>query len=215
MDSGLHSSLPVRSLALLLLVAACRFDPNGVDRSAPHPDGGVTILPDATTPGPIDAATVHQPDAPMSMIDASPTDPCGTACAAAGGVCTAGACVITCPAGTCNGGTVNCPPGIPCVVSCGDTACAQGIDCTSASSCDIQCSGTDACIAGVTCAGTSCSITCDGDSACHDGVACNATSCTVSCIGDKACKDSACCGGGACGSSCTHSSGGCCSCSGC
>jgi hypothetical protein len=173
-------------------LAACSFDASGLALGL---DGSVA--------------------GPPSLADASPAE-CQAECAAAGGVCQAGTCVITCDSSATCPGLVQCPPGLPCVVQCtGQNSCANGVACAGPASCEIDCTGRGSCNGGVACDGPSCIVRCTQQDSCGGGITCDATSCDLTCHGDKACQQGVCCSGASCGSSCNAGDNACCKCGGC
>lgn len=153
------------AFALALVVAGCLSSPTVQLVDQAPGDGG---SPEALSG---DASTEA---APPDVID----DACSDECAAAGGTCSAGTCVITCP-GAASCANVVCPEGVPCQVECvGREACGK-VTCTAATSCTIRCDGDHACKGDVRCSGPSCAVTCTNGGCKADDVKCCASTCTV------------------------------------
>lgn len=156
----------------------------GLDEAGnPLADAGATG--EAASPGD-DASMPTMPD-PLAGVAA-----CAAACPAAGGTCNGATCVIACPGAPGCGGTIVCPPGIACSVTCSGMQSCGSVDCGTASSCSINCNGNQSCGA-VRGMAAQTAITCSGKDACKN-VGCGGASCTVTCV-DAACKppDVRCC----------------------
>ena len=97
-------------------------------------------------------------------------------------------CCFACGAlGSCAARVV-CPAGVPCKVTCGQSACAGGIDCTKASACDLGCVGYGSCNGAIGCAGSRCDVRCAGQSSCASTVTCDAGErCDVDCSAYGSC----------------------------
>lgn len=166
----------------VIAITACGISAVGefIEEPRPTRDGGPDapfLLPDGAR---IDGAS----DADVPDVD--PVVVCPTVCEA--GTCDAGTCVIECTdaAAPCFKGKVECPPGVPCAVSCAvKDGCLLGVDCTQASACNIACTGEAACAGGVKCSGATCAVDCTGaGAACALGVECDAGTCNVACAKD-------------------------------
>lgn len=154
-----------------------------IQEPGPTRDGGPDgpfLLPDGA---PIDGGL----DADLPDVD--PVVVCPKVCEA--GTCDAGTCVIECTdaAAPCFTGKVECPPGVPCAVSCAvKDGCLLGVDCTQATACNIACTGEAACAGGVKCAGSACKVDCTGPgTTCAAGVQCEAGTCNIFCANND-CK---------------------------
>jgi hypothetical protein len=133
-----------------------------------------------------DASMPTMPD-PFAGVAA-----CAAACPAAGGMCSGAMCVIACPGAPGCGGTIKCPPGVACNVTCSGAQSCAGIDCGTASSCGVTCNGNQSCGSIQGTAGQT-TVNCTGKDACKD-VGCGGATCAVTCA-DSACKppDVKCC----------------------
>jgi len=158
--------------------------------TGPAADGAPSDDNDATTPG-ADGGDANDRDGG----EAGSTGDCGgkaALCTAAGGTCAAdGTCHIDCPGSTCPGPRPKCPKGLKCVVTCGDDACAYGVDCND-SECTILCQGNQSCGAGdqVQCGGPTCAIVCSGQNSCKSTISCGGTlgSTMITCSGLNSCS---------------------------
>jgi hypothetical protein len=128
--------------------------------------------------------------------------------------------VIVCPEvcdGGCGDGTcvirgdtpalrtrIECPPGLPCRVTCGEGgACLAVVDCSAAISCEVACTGDDACHGGVVCGAGPCSIECRGRFSCGAIDCADTTSCSIACTGALSCfSEVTCCDAGSCAIAC-------------
>jgi hypothetical protein len=158
-------------------------------------DGGVPI--DASVPG--DASDEASLDA---AVDVTAPDVACQQCAGNGGACeqrtapdggaTTKTCVIT--AGPGAERTIDCPAGIPCMVTCtGDEACAQ-VNCGPAvPSCDVMCNGLSQGnpVCNVACSSPRCRARCSGGSGCNV-TSTNAVDTRIECFGLGACNNVSC-----------------------
>lgn len=194
-----------RGLAFVSLacgVAACALALEGTGPAPPTPAADVTTERFVPPVSPPDARTSDgaAPDGAPSdggldaPVDAEDLDAAIAACVAVcpdGSACEGGTCNFDCSGqNACQGSRVTCPPGIPCHVTCGETACNQAVSCGDASRCAIDCVGNNACQGGrVTCGGSECTVACTGATTCNQAVQCNATArCSISCSGSDACQ---------------------------
>jgi len=197
---------PSAALAVLVLCAACNFDPSG---GSGGPGGGIGgDTDDGGVTGGSDASSVLDDDAAPAP-DAEPL--CGGDCP---GTCEPdGTCHIFCGRGGEGGGggggllpgeepppcgAVTCPAGIPCYVHClGQDSCEQPVDCAQATACRIDCTDDRACAGQLTCGTGACEIHCDGSDSCGGGLDCqDSCFCDLSCQGDSSCNPQAVCPAG-------------------
>ena len=101
------------------------------------------------------------------------------ACAAAGGMCSGGQCVID----VTGVGPITCPPGEDCVINCNATdSCRGGIDCSQASHCTIDCKAIFTCMNVIMCQGGGCDVYCRTDNTCDTmQFTCGGMPCDVQC----------------------------------
>jgi hypothetical protein len=126
------------------------------------------------------------PDAATAPHDAP--NLCQLGCA--NGTCIDGVCVIDCSAtSACQNDDVTCPPGLPCRVICGHSACTKKVRCGQASSCEVRCNGDNSCSDEVVCGVNRCAVHCVGVGACKKTTCKQACACDVSCIGPSSCVD--------------------------
>lgn len=216
-DTRYHRRVFGRGVVVIATLACgCGFRIDG-GVSTRDAAGSDAIDLDATIDSMPDDGMIEPPPdmMPDMMIDA-PLAVCEpTACGAAGGTCTNGACLIVE-----NGQTgVTCPAGMPCSVQCNQNdACKNGgVDCGGATTCEVSCFGTATCQSGgVDCGlATLCTVRCIGSASCQNGtsgdrsVECRSSTCEVTCNGSSACQNgidvdttgdctSHCCGASAC-----------------
>ncbi len=123
-------------------------------------------------------------DRPSTSFQCQTQADCGD-----GRVCTDGYCVVS----SCPDDCTSCDEGAKtCQVNCTSADdCAGTIDCPSGWTCTISCIGGGACN-DIRCGGGSrCDITCTGDNACDDITCDNACACDLTCVGD-ACNSWSC-----------------------
>jgi hypothetical protein len=193
-----------RIVFLLLLLAGCGFERRSPQFTCTSPDdcsdgrvcreGFCVQNGDAGAPG-----------------DGAPGD--AFVCPAICTSCDQGTCVIDCNGSSACGQQVVCPVGMACRVSCGASACGNGIDCSGATSCTISCNQSSSCGSALVCGSGPCAIQCDGQSSCAGHIDCSSScKCDTACSGAGSCPfQSTCPGPAACreGNACTSAPGAC------
>lgn len=102
--------------------------------------------------------------------------------------CLRATCMISCEDGGSCQELVVCPPGMECLVRCGQTSCAAGVDCSAADACDIRCDETGACSGPITCGPGRCDVACSGPGTCSGGIDCSdSCRCDTDCDGIGSC----------------------------
>ena len=174
------------SVVMVIAVSACQVVYDADDfRHRPGDDRDARV--DAPAPQG-DAGS----DAPVSP---TPDGPLPTSCEA---LCTNGTCVPGIPEAICEidcgapgvncVGRVECPPGISCLIYCGDGHCEDGIDCADSDTCNVVCTGDGSCGGDITCGPAGCTLSCSGTSSCNGVLQCGTGYCDINCFGVNSCN---------------------------
>lgn len=178
-------------LLFLLASSGCQVIYNDDDFRNPSDMNGIDARVDGDG-GPVDAT----PDA--GILDANRTDASTlTDCEQR---CPSGTCISSSPNDICQlncqdptvdcSGTMVCPPGLDCLISCQNNDCTMGIDCSQSGFCSMNCTGDNACGGPILCGTNGCTMQCTGLNACSGAIECGTGYCSISCTGSSACLGS-------------------------
>ena len=170
---GLHCSIDKRSDAFACNTTAdCNTGRQCI--------GGFCVVEGSGNP--VDAPHGPGIDAPRPTDAGSGSNTCPAACTSCGSDNKGGkTCTIDCTVQDCSNGTITCPAGYECTITCSNQNDCRTIDCVNSASCDVMCIGAQTCNR-VTCGSGECNIQCIGQSSCKTNIDCgNSCACDVAC----------------------------------